>query len=116
MIRLKDQTILVLEDEAIIAMVLEDALLDSGANAIMVDSLEKAEALILSGRALDAAVLDVNVHGGQSYDVARLLLARGVPFIFASGYGNAIVPPDLAHIRSITKPYVLEDIADALCT
>lgn len=106
-------TILVLEDEPIIAFALEDVLIDAGALPQFASSLAKAEALI--SRSLpDAAILDVNVHGEKSYGVARILRKQGVPFIFATGYGASAHEADLADIPTVNKPYDLTAIEHAL--
>lgn len=106
--------ILVVEDEAIIAMTLEDALMDAGAEPVMADTLDRAFAVLTQDEQIDAAVLDVNVHGRQSYDLARQLSARSTPFVFATGYGDTVIPLDLAHIETVTKPYDPKVIARAL--
>jgi len=105
--------ILVLEDETIIAMTLEDSLLDAKAVPLVAGTLEQARA-ILAEAPVDAAVLDVNVHGRPSYDIARALSAEGTRFVFATGYGDTVIPLDLAHIQTITKPYDMQVLTRAL--
>jgi CheY-like chemotaxis protein len=107
-------SILVLEDEAIIAMALEDSLMAAGAEPLSVSTIEQAFEMIRSGPSIDAAILDVNIHGRSSYDVARLLEERDIRFVFASGYGQTAAPPDLAHILVFTKPYDVQAIGSAL--
>ena len=89
---LRDRRILVVEDEAILAMMLEDELLGAGARVIgpaatVADALGLIEAAAGDG-GLDAAVLDLNLQGETAVPVADLLAARGVPFLFATGYGE----------------------------
>ena len=81
--------ILVVEDEPLVAMLLEDMLGDLGFDVIgPALRLDAALGLVDAGP-LDAAILDVNLGRGRSYPVAEKLAARGVPFLFATGYGSA---------------------------
>lgn len=107
-------SILVVEDEVIIAMALEDQLMESGAFPVTASTLEQARDIIHSSQPIHAAILDVNVHGRTSYDIARLLEDRGIRFVFASGYGDSAAPPELAHVRVFTKPYDIDAISRVL--
>ncbi len=106
-------TILLLEDEAIIAFALEDMLVADGANVAMAASLEEAEALIDEGR-IASAVLDVNVHGEKSYGIGARLRALEIPFVFATGYGDTSHPPEFAETPTVSKPYTHEQIKAAM--
>ena len=64
--------------------------------------------------ALDAAVLDVNLAGRLSYPVAELLRSRGVPFMFATGYGVAGLPDALRGAPVLAKPFRQDQLAAAL--
>jgi CheY-like chemotaxis protein len=87
---LRDKRILVVEDEAIVAMLFEDGLLDAGAKVLgPVASVGEALQLIeraASDGGLSAAVLDLNLNGEAVAPVADRLVALGVPFLFATGY------------------------------
>ena len=109
---LAGRTVLVVEDESIIAMALEDMLHAAGASTLPTASLAEAAAL-LEGGEIDAAILDVNVYGESSFALAEQLLERAIPFIFATGYGSAVHPPSLAEVPTVSKPYNLADIARA---
>ena len=85
-----------------------------GAHVMFASGIEEACGFI-SREAIDSAILDVNVHGVQSYDVASILKAKAVPFVFATGYGDRSHPPEFAEIITISKPYGAEDIRKALC-
>lgn len=104
--------VLVVEDEPIIALAIEDALVDLGATPVLAERLADAEAA-LAHDAPDAAILDVNIHGQRSYRIAEALTARGVPFIFATGYGDAEHPPMFRTAPTLTKPYGRDEIAAA---
>jgi len=81
---LKGRNILLVEDEMMVAMLLEAVLENEGCNVISVGHLEQAT-LLATERAIDAAILDVNLHGRRSYPVADALVARAIPFVFATG-------------------------------
>lgn len=105
--------ILVLEDESIIAFGLEDMLEMEGARVHVATDLDEAEAVIHESE-IDFAILDVNVRGKQSYDLANMLRERGTAFIFATGYGDAAHPAELVGTPTITKPYTIEHIRTAI--
>lgn len=105
--------ILILEDEPIIGLALQDMLERQGAHVLFASGIDEASGLIAAER-IDSAILDVNVHGLQSYPVASLLAERAVPFIFATGYGDRSHPEEFAGIPTISKPYSAEDIRLAL--
>jgi CheY-like chemotaxis protein len=74
------------------------------------------EALRLITRAAPAAaVLDVNLGHGTSLGVAERLTTLGVPFVFATGYGEGgIIPPDYADVPVVRKPYEADALLAAL--
>ena len=109
---LRGLRVLVLEDEPIIALAIEDALFELGATPVLAERVADAEAALAEG-GFDAAILDVNLHGQRSYPVAHALAALGLPFIFATGYGDAEHPDALRDVPTITKPYGRADIAAA---
>lgn len=104
---------LVLEDEPIIAMLIEQMLEDAGAEVDGHATLSSAEAA-LDGARPDMAILDVNIHNDTSYAFAGRLMAMGVPLIFASGYGGGAHPDGFATVPTVSKPYDIADIAAAL--
>lgn len=95
------------------AMMLEDILQNAGCNVIGAGHLEQAT-LLARERNIDAAVLDVNLHGLRSYPVADALGARGIPFVFVSGYGDADLRNLYPGCSVITKPYKEIDLVAAL--
>jgi len=111
---LEGKRILVLEDEPLVAMLLEEMLLDFGCEVIgPAYSIAQAVPLALE-QPLDAAVLDVNVNGEMSHSVAAILHSRGVPFAFATGYGSAAGAADSATAPVLRKPYPAEKLAAVL--
>ncbi len=107
--------ILVVEDEYIIAMGLALELQERGAEVIgPAPSIEKALHLTRTAPEMDGALLDVNLQGEMAFPVADALLARGVPFIFVTGYGGDMIPARYAEASRCEKPVNSDDIIAAL--
>ncbi|WP_443026645.1 response regulator [Sphingomonas sp. Leaf21] len=107
--------ILIVEDEPLIAMMLEDFLdvLDKQV-AGTVDSVDDALARVALG-GIDAAILDVNLRGGQkSTPVAEALAERGVPFVFATGGSDDSVDERFRDRPRLQKPFTMDGVAKAL--
>ncbi len=88
---LHGRRVLVVEDEALVAMLVEDAFLDEGANILgpactVYDALRLIDEAQIDGL-IDAAMLDLNFAGEKALPVADKLAACGIPFVIASGYG-----------------------------
>jgi CheY-like chemotaxis protein len=112
---LKDLHVLVVEDEALVSFMLVDYLEELGCQVVATASrLEEALEMAASLTALDLAVLDVNLAGEMSYPVAELLRSRGVPFLFATGYGTDGLPEGMRNVPVLSKPFGLERFAEAL--
>ncbi len=110
---LDGKRVLVLEDEPIIAFALEDILIDEGATVCVSCSIDQAREIIAQEK-FDYAILDVNLHGMKSYPIAYELLKDGIPFAFATGYGDAEHPEELAASVTITKPYSVAQVKMAI--
>ncbi|SOE12014.1 response regulator receiver domain-containing protein [Hoeflea halophila] len=111
----KSMSVLVVEDESLIAMNLEMILEDLGHSVIgPVMTLRNLEKLLDGDFHADAAILDVNIAGEPIFPYARRLADLGVPLIFASGYGASGIRDDLAHYPVVPKPYTELDIARML--
>jgi CheY-like chemotaxis protein len=111
---LDGRRVLVIEDEYMVAMLIEDMLRDlgcevAGAASRFDDALDKARSL-----PLDVAVLDINLAGRPTFEIAQALRKRGVPFVFASGYGSAGVPEPLRDAPFLQKPFRRGDVNRAL--
>lgn len=102
--------ILVVEDEVIVAMLLEDILADAGATVVG-PAARVARALeLLEAEPVDAALLDLNLAGEVTTPVAEELKRRGVPFAFATGYGAAGLPEGFSGQAVLPKPFQEHDI------
>jgi two-component system, chemotaxis family, sensor kinase Cph1 len=108
--------ILVVEDSALIVMMLEEMLEDIGWEVVgPAMSVATALAIAREDDRLDVALVDVNLNGQMSWDVAATLKERGVPFIFSTGYdASTVVPEQLADAIVLGKPYRLEELARQL--
>ena len=107
--------ILIIEDEAIVAESLVLALRTMGEDvAGMAATVEQALTLIDSTSDVDGALLDINLRGVRAYSVADRLMARGLPFIFTTGYSTPIIPEVYRHVPVLQKPFDLEEVLSAL--
>ncbi len=106
--------ILVVEDESVITMLLQDMFEELRCEVVSLasrfqDALEKANTL-----AFEVAILDVNLNGQRTFPIAEALMARGLPFIFATGYGAAAVPATFRDAPVLQKPFRIADLERAV--
>jgi CheY-like chemotaxis protein len=99
--------VLVVEDEALIAMLLEDWLSEFGFEPRVCATVTDAIAAATKAD-FQLAILDVNLGGSLSYPIADALIAHGVPFAFATGYGIRGVNKAYAAVPVISKPFEKE--------
>jgi CheY-like chemotaxis protein len=106
----RDKSVLVLEDEPIVAMLVEDMLNELGyANVLSVG--DSASALATAAETdLAFAILDVNIAGSRSFTVADELARRGIPFVFATGYGRGTIEGQHDGVPTLQKPFLLADL------
>lgn len=107
---LAGRRILLVEDEVLIAMLLEDAFIEAGCQVIGPFGRFSEALAAARDETIDAAVLDVNVAGEKIYPVAELLHRRLVPFLLLSGYGDGAVPPDRPKWQVCAKPFNIGDV------
>lgn len=106
--------ILVVEDEQLIAMLLEDLLSDFGCVVVgPVGSVDMALPLAEAG-GIDGALLDLNLGGQLVYPVADALTQRGIPVIFTSGYGQAGLIERYADAKTLSKPFDAHALESAI--
>lgn len=111
---LENRRILIVEDEVIIALALEDMLMEIGCDVVGPAFSVSAGQKLAAREAMDAAVLDINVGGESSDSVAQTLQSRGIPFLFSTGYGLSAVPNGFEDRLVLQKPYTLETLGRAL--
>jgi CheY-like chemotaxis protein len=106
--------VLIVEDEMMIAIMLEDMLDDLGCIVAGVACKpDEALAMIADGP-LDAAILDVNLNGAHSFDIAAELTERSVPFMFSTGYGAINLDERYRSRPVLQKPFRQEELQSAL--
>lgn len=110
---LRGKRVLVVEDEALIAVMVEDMLIDMGSEVVGPAATIATALELARTEELDAAVLDVNVRGERIDPVAEVLMARGIPVLFATGYGEVRLASG-APATVIDKPYTQDKLARGL--
>ena len=106
--------VLIVEDELMIRMLLEGMLTDLGHTvAAEAGSIEEAMALAKDAD-FDIAVLDVNLNGQPITPVVEVLVQRGLPFVFASGYGQRGVPEPYRSSPTLQKPFQVDALEQAI--
>ena len=110
----RHRRVLVVEDDPLIAMLMQDFLDELGFACVgpafsLPQALETAER-----ETFEAGILDLKLGGDDVYPVAQLLAHRGIPFAFASGFGRQGVESYWHDRPHIPKPYALEDVARVL--
>ena len=112
---LTGRRILVVEDESLVAMLLETILEDMGAIPVgAISTVDEALEVVAGDPLLDAALLDVNVAGKEVFPVAEALKAKGIPFVFSTGYGEGGLPDQWRGQSTIQKPFTEDAVKAAL--
>lgn len=112
---LTDCRILLVEDEYMLADELRTELDDARAVVIgPAGTLADALDLIRSEEHIDGAILDVNLRGEMAYPAADLLIARGVPFVFTTGYDSSAIPDRFAEVVRCEKPINIRRVTEAI--
>jgi CheY-like chemotaxis protein len=108
------KSILVVEDEAMIGMMIED-FLDTLGYRLHGLATSLAEGCAMAGQGgFDGAILDCNLRGEKSWPIAEVLHGRGIPFVFATGGNADDVPTAFAHRPSLAKPFTIGAVERAL--
>jgi CheY-like chemotaxis protein len=105
--RLNGTKVLVVEDESMIAMLIEEMLTDLGCGTVWLASGTRDANSILREQRPDIVLLDVNLPGEPGYSLAAQLQATQIPFIFVTGYGRRGLPAEWAGRPVIEKPFKL---------
>lgn len=106
--------VLIVEDEALIAMLLEEMLVDKGFEVSgHASTLDEAEAMARSTEA-DVAILDVSLGGNYVFSVAEILQERNIPFVFTTGYGSIGIEQGWEKYPVFTKPYDIDPVTETL--
>jgi len=106
--------VLVVEDEVMISALIEDMVAELGHSiAGLAASVEEAAGLA-EGDDFDVALLDVNLQGQTVEGVAKTLARRGKPFVFTTGYGERVIPPEFKDRPMLPKPYHIDQLGEIL--
>lgn len=106
------KSILVVEDQALIAMDTEQTLRSLGATSVRVAPSVREALQVLASFIPDVAVLDFVLDDGTAEDVAKALSALNVPFVFATGYSdNVMIPALFKHVPVVQKPFSADGLA-----
>lgn len=111
---LSGQRILVLEDSYYLASDLAHALRAAEATVMGPFPSEETALAALAAETPACAILDINLGAGPSFVVAEALAASGVPFLFVSGHGDAVIPPAFAGVERFWKPVDLRAVIGRL--
>lgn len=101
---------LIVEDEALVSMLIEDIVAELGYEVAAVASRLQEACDLAQTRQFDFAILDVNLDGKPSYPVAEILSERGVPFAFATGYGARGLEGKFSEVPTLAKPFMGTDV------
>lgn len=108
--------IVIVEDEMLIGMLLEDMLADLGHQVVAVVPRVREALSAVETQTFDFAILDVHLSGQPVFPVADVLIERGIPFVFATGYGERGLPEAYRGQRILQKPFSKEDLERVLST
>jgi CheY-like chemotaxis protein len=102
---LAGRRLLVVEDEMLVLLNVEDILADLGCESVTAAATVDQALGLIAAQCFDAAMVDVNLDGRKSYSVADALAARGVPFVFSTGYSGQSLDDRYRDRPVLGKPY-----------
>lgn len=111
---LTGRRILIVEDEMVVAMLLEDMLEELGYQIAATAARESEALAAIAAIEIDAAILDVNLNGKRSYAIADALTERGIPLVFATGYGAGSLEHTYRDHLVLSKPFRISDLGEVL--
>jgi signal transduction histidine kinase/DNA-binding response OmpR family regulator len=114
--RLAGKRLLVVEDEALVALDIVAALESASADVVGTASTAKEALNIIDATSLDGALLDANLRGHPVDEIAAALVARNIPFLFVTGYGSESLPKAFAKTAMIIKPFSQEQLIAAVAS
>jgi CheY-like chemotaxis protein len=99
------RNILVVEDEMLILLLLEEIMIENGCASVKLASSVPQALALIGSNCFDAATLDLNLNGVKSFPVADSLKARGVPFVFTTGYSANLLKEGYSAHPMLQKPF-----------
>jgi CheY-like chemotaxis protein len=106
--------VLVVEDEGLVALLIEDMLVDLGFEVAAVTGRLDDAMQLIDEEKLDVVILDVNLEGERSFPLAKRLQSDRVPFVFSTGYGSAGIDEEWNNVPVLRKPFQIQDLRRAL--
>jgi len=113
---LRGRSVLVLEDNYLLAEDERWALEDAGARVVGPFSTAEAAIEALQKDAVDCALIDINLGSGPNFDVAEALRKQGVPMVFVTGYDASVIPEDLLDVPRLEKPFAEAEVINAVAS
>ena len=107
-------TVLLVEDEALVSVMIEDFLLDLGAAEVIACGTSNDAMLLVGQRTVHCAILDVKIGENDSFGLADELERRRVPFFFATAAGPDIIAERHRHRPILAKPFSNEQLLEFL--
>jgi len=105
---------LVVEDEMLVLLMIEDMLADLGCKAAATAATVDEALALIETQFFDVAMLDMNLNGNHTYSVADALAARGVPFVFSTGYSGCDTRDGYRDRPLLKKPFTEKALAEIL--
>jgi CheY-like chemotaxis protein len=109
---LSGRRVLLVEDEMLILLMTEDMLADLGCESVTAAATVDQALALIDAQVFDAAMLDMNLNGDKTHNVADALAARGVPFVFATGYSGRDVRESYPDRPVLKKPFKYEELVE----
>jgi CheY-like chemotaxis protein len=111
---LSGRRVLVVEDEMLILIMIEDMLADLGCDNVTASATVDQALALIDTQSFDVAMLDLNLNGKPTYLVADALIARGVPFLFSTGYSGTDTKDRYSDYPVLKKPFTNERLVEML--
>jgi DNA-binding response OmpR family regulator len=108
--------VLLVEDEGLVALMIEDMLDELGFEVVASAAHVNKACELASAASFDLGLLDVNLAGEFVFPVARILRARNIPFLFSTGYGGPPLEEEFRNAPAIGKPFTADQLSEKLRT
>lgn len=105
---------MIVEDEPLIAEMLREWLTELGCDVAGPAATNEAAFAALQNGRVTCAILDITVPDGLTYEVAKVLQERGIPFVFATGHGSESIDPQFQSAPTLQKPFEFQALADII--
>lgn len=113
---LSGSRVFLVEDEALVALMIEDMLTDLGFSVVASAAQLTKACELAAAKSFDVAILDVNIAGQFVFPVARILKDRRIPFLFSTGYGEPPLEDEFKDALAVAKPFSADQLEEKLRT